>query len=171
MKTKHFIIIFMAVLMPYLTMAQSFSKAFNKYGDKEGFDLVIVSGELLKMMINDSGKVNISGQDVDIKGIDLSAIKEIKVLNLNDDKDNFKQFEEFTKDIEAEIAAKSSYEELLKVNLSGEKVNVFALKEKQMIKEIAIYRRNTSEKQATLIYIQGPFKEEMINKIIQQATK
>ena len=172
MKTKQFIILFVALMLPCLVMAQSASKSiFDKYADKENFDSVIISGELFKLFVNDDGKATVNNMSIDTKGFDISAVRGVRLLNLNG-KENLALFTDFVKEIDKAFKAdKPKYTELMQINMNGEKLNVLALKDKSMINEIVVYRKNETDKGATLIYIEGPFKEEAVNKVIKEAMK
>ena len=177
MKTKHLLIIIMALLLPYLATAQSASKfIFEKYSGKKGFTSISVSGELFRMMMSsdsNSDVVTIGGVDINKNGIDFSNLKGIKILNINAkyDGEDIKDAENALK--EAELALKkdiNKYTELLQLNSNGENINIMASKNNsKKTQDIILYRFNGAKKEATLILIEGSFDEEMVNKIINES--
>ncbi|MDR1055295.1 MAG: DUF4252 domain-containing protein [Prevotellaceae bacterium] len=174
MKTKQLIIIIAVILLPCWAMSQSASKAiFEKYADKEGFTSVIISGDLFQMLVSDDGDVNVNGNKINTKGFRISDIKGIRLLSIsNEDGENQKMLESLVNETEAAFAKdKPRYTELVQIQSGKEKINVLGRKEKSKIHELIVYRRNAGEKEVTLIYIEGPFDEEMVNKMIRETIK
>lgn len=174
MKTKHLIILFMALCLPLISVAQTKTdEIFDKFANKKGFTSVVVSGELLKMFVDndadeDSYVVKMGDVGLKAKDFNLSDIRSIKVLNFEPENGAKDDFKSFIKDVES-LLIKDKYINLVQVNSNGEKINVLALKEKTVVKEIIVYRVNVNEAESTFIYIEGPFREETINNLLKMA--
>jgi hypothetical protein len=176
MKSKLFIIIAAVILFPYFVAGQAevathFRDICDKYSTVKNAVSIKLSGELFKLILDDKIDSYVSVDDLGIKNLDFSKIKNVQLLHLTEiDDDKLLKINNvrFMDEVETIIKKnKDIYTKLAQIKTEDYRIDFLALKQAKEINELVVYYIDIEEQSVTLISIEGAFNEEMVNKALK----
>lgn len=153
---KKYIFTLLMLIACQLSYGQSIDSLFDEFGSAQNADCVNVSPFLMSI-----GKM-FAGNDKDAEII--GKVKSMRVLDLEECSESIKT--RFSK--KANKLSLDGYEELMRVNDSGEKVRVLMKEKKDVIRELLFVI--TGNDDCTLVQINGKFTKDDIDKLVNQET-
>jgi hypothetical protein len=161
MNTRKFIIAVIAFLLPYFAVSQpAIENLLKKHENKSGFQSIIISGEMIKLVIPNLIDNKAQIDSLDLSSIDFSKINGVSILICESNELK----EDFIKDIEKAID-KTKYISLLQINNDKDKVKVLATKSNSTLTNILLYHKGVSSG-VTLVHVNGSLEEKTITNII-----
>ena len=155
MKTKILLIIIAFIASSMVVQAQG--NFFEKLSDHDDVTTVYVSKSLLRMVPD----MDVMA-DMDIKSI-AGKLEQLEVYNTES-----KAAMDIIKKEMSKIASNKSYEALMTIKDKGDKINFYALKDKDKFKDLIMYVNNPTG--CTIIRIVGSFTAEDIQAITKSNT-